>query len=141
MNLTTEIEEVKVDISLVRQDFQILRERVTEAEVRLSSVEDSLSPPPSRIPQTPCSCKYISSCRNRMTLRIDSTDVISDSLVCQRGWRGRTPLHFWKSCCATREGGCLPHICCRACTSHDRQISTGCSTPPYLHREVSQLQG
>lgn len=44
-NLTTRIEEVKVDISLVRQDFHKLRERVTEAEFRLSNVEDS--PPPS----------------------------------------------------------------------------------------------
>lgn len=54
-NLTTKIEEVKADICLVKQDFQKLRERVTEAEACLSSMEDSL--PLFRIPQTPCSCK------------------------------------------------------------------------------------
>ena len=44
--LTTKIEEVKVDVSLVRQDIQKLRERVTVAGVRLGTVEDSLPPPP-----------------------------------------------------------------------------------------------
>lgn len=43
--LTARIEEVKVDISLVRQDFQKLRDRVTEAETRLGIVEDSPLPP------------------------------------------------------------------------------------------------
>lgn len=42
--LTTKIEEVKVDISLMRQDMQKLRDRVGEAEHRISEVEDSLPP-------------------------------------------------------------------------------------------------
>lgn len=42
--LTARIEEAKVDISLVREDFQKLRERVTEAEAWLSTVEYSLPP-------------------------------------------------------------------------------------------------
>lgn len=53
--LTAWIEKVKVDISLVRQDFQRLKGRVTEAETRLSNVEDSL--PPYRIPRQICSSK------------------------------------------------------------------------------------
>lgn len=43
-SLTSKIKEVKIDISLVRQDLQRLNDRVTEAETRLSTVEDSLPP-------------------------------------------------------------------------------------------------
>lgn len=42
--LTSKIEEVKVDVSLIRQDLQKLRERVTETETRLSRVEDEVPP-------------------------------------------------------------------------------------------------
>lgn len=42
--LTTKIEEVKVDISLIRHDMTKLRERVTEAETRIGWVEDTLYP-------------------------------------------------------------------------------------------------
>lgn len=43
-SLAAQVEEVKVDISLLRQDFQKLRDRVTTAEVRLGVVEDALPP-------------------------------------------------------------------------------------------------
>lgn len=42
--LTCKIEEVKVDVSLIRQDLQKLRERVTDTETRISQVEDDISP-------------------------------------------------------------------------------------------------
>lgn len=42
--LTCKIEEVKVDVSLIRQDLQKMRERVTETETRISQVEDSVPP-------------------------------------------------------------------------------------------------
>lgn len=41
---TLKIEEVKVDISLIRQDMHKLRERVMETERRVSKVEDGLPP-------------------------------------------------------------------------------------------------
>lgn len=39
--LTAQIEVVKVDISLIRQDFQMLREWVKTAETRLGEMEDA----------------------------------------------------------------------------------------------------
>lgn len=42
--LTTKIEEVKVDISLIRQDLHKLRDRVSEAEHRLSHAEVAIPP-------------------------------------------------------------------------------------------------
>lgn len=42
--LTTKIEEVKVDISLIRQDLKKAVGRVTEAEHRLSHVEGGIPP-------------------------------------------------------------------------------------------------
>lgn len=42
--LTSKIEEVKVDVSLIRQDLQKLRDRVTEAEACISRVEDKVLP-------------------------------------------------------------------------------------------------
>lgn len=42
--LTAQIEEVKVNISLIRQDFQKLRDRVKTAETRLGFVEDAILP-------------------------------------------------------------------------------------------------
>lgn len=44
--LTNRIDEVKVDISLIRQDMQKIRERVTETEARISVVEDTIAPVP-----------------------------------------------------------------------------------------------
>lgn len=41
--LTSKI-EVKIDVSLIRQDLQKLRDWVTETEARLSHVEDELPP-------------------------------------------------------------------------------------------------
>lgn len=43
-SLTTRIEEVKIDISLLRQDMQQLRDRVGESEQRLGRVEDTIPP-------------------------------------------------------------------------------------------------
>lgn len=40
--LTLKIEKVKVDMSLISQDFQKMRDRVREAENRLDNVKDSL---------------------------------------------------------------------------------------------------
>lgn len=42
--LTAKIDEVKIDISLIRQDFSKLKDRVTEAETRISNAEDALHP-------------------------------------------------------------------------------------------------
>lgn len=42
--LTPRIEEVKVDISLIRQDIHRLRERVSETERRVGQVEDGIHP-------------------------------------------------------------------------------------------------
>lgn len=42
--LTTKIEEVKINISLIRQDMNKLCDRVTEAETRISRAEDILRP-------------------------------------------------------------------------------------------------
>lgn len=44
--LTNRIDEVKVDISLIRHDMQKLRDRVTDTETRISVAEDTLSPLP-----------------------------------------------------------------------------------------------
>lgn len=43
-SLTTRIEEIKIDISLLRQDAQRTRERVTEVENRVSTLEDQAVP-------------------------------------------------------------------------------------------------
>lgn len=40
--LTSKIEEVKVDISLICQDFHRLQEQVSESERRISHVEDEI---------------------------------------------------------------------------------------------------
>lgn len=56
--LTARIEEVKIDVSLIRQDFQKIRERVTDAETQLGMVEDSI--PPFRFLLTPCSYRLLS---------------------------------------------------------------------------------
>lgn len=42
--LTTKIDEVKIDISLLRQDLSKVKDRVTETETRISNVEDILKP-------------------------------------------------------------------------------------------------
>lgn len=42
--LTSKIGEVKIDISLIRQDIHKLRERVTETERRIGHVEDEIPP-------------------------------------------------------------------------------------------------
>lgn len=42
--LSTKIEEIKVDISLIRQDMTKLRDRVKETETRISQAEDTLHP-------------------------------------------------------------------------------------------------
>lgn len=47
--LTTRIEEIKVDISLLRQDAQRTRERVTEVEQRVSTLEDQAAPLTGRV--------------------------------------------------------------------------------------------
>lgn len=44
--LTSRIDEVKVDISPIRQDMQKLRERVKETETRISVIEDTIAPVP-----------------------------------------------------------------------------------------------
>lgn len=46
MNLTTKIEKAKVNISLVRQDFQKLRERESRRQMSASAAWRILSPPP-----------------------------------------------------------------------------------------------
>lgn len=43
-SLTAQIEAVKVDISLIQQDFQKLRERVTTAKTQPGLVEDTIPP-------------------------------------------------------------------------------------------------
>lgn len=43
-SLASQIEEVKVDISLIRQDFHKLRDRVKETETRISDMEDTIPP-------------------------------------------------------------------------------------------------
>lgn len=43
-SLTAQIEEVKVDISVIRQDLHKLRDRVKTAENRISNVEDAIPP-------------------------------------------------------------------------------------------------
>lgn len=67
-SLTTRIEEVKIDISFLRQDMQQLRDRVGESEKRLSHVEDALPLCKSRRIKRVTSVP--NSNRNRMTLRI-----------------------------------------------------------------------
>lgn len=42
--LMGKIEEVKIDVLLIHQDMQKLRDRVTETETRISRVEDEVSP-------------------------------------------------------------------------------------------------
>lgn len=42
--LTGKIEEIKIDVSLIHQDLQKLRDRVTETETRISHMEDELHP-------------------------------------------------------------------------------------------------
>lgn len=42
--LTAKIDEVKTDISLLRQDLSKVRDRVTETENRIGAVEDTLHP-------------------------------------------------------------------------------------------------
>ncbi|XP_041430045.1 NIMA-related kinase 6 S homeolog isoform X1 [Xenopus laevis] len=41
---TAQLESIKVDTSLLRQDLQALRERTTEAEGRISTIEDTIAP-------------------------------------------------------------------------------------------------
>lgn len=42
--LTAKVDEVKIDISLLRQDLSKLKDRVTETETRISTAEDILHP-------------------------------------------------------------------------------------------------
>lgn len=42
--LKCKIEEVKIDVSLIRQDLQKFRDRVTETETRISHVGDEMLP-------------------------------------------------------------------------------------------------
>lgn len=42
--LTSKIEEVKIDISLIRQDINKLRERVSETKRRVGHMEDVIPP-------------------------------------------------------------------------------------------------
>lgn len=42
--LTTKIEEVKIDVSLIQQDLSTLRDRVVETETRIGIAEDILHP-------------------------------------------------------------------------------------------------
>lgn len=42
--LTGKIEEVKIDVSLIRQDLQKFRERVTATEHRINRMEDEVPP-------------------------------------------------------------------------------------------------
>uniref|UniRef100_A0A803KDP9 L1 transposable element RRM domain-containing protein n=1 Tax=Xenopus tropicalis TaxID=8364 RepID=A0A803KDP9_XENTR len=46
---TSQLEEIKVDISLLRHDLQNIRERTTEVETRVSTLEDTVSPLPNNI--------------------------------------------------------------------------------------------
>lgn len=58
-SLTTKIEEIKIDISLLRQDFQKLRGRVTETEGRISRVEDDLPPIQNAVEQASRDIQYL----------------------------------------------------------------------------------
>lgn len=42
--LTAKIDEVKIDISLLRQDLSKVKDRVTETETHISNAEDILHP-------------------------------------------------------------------------------------------------
>lgn len=48
-SLTGKIEEVKIDVGLLRQDLQNLRGRVREVEDRVSTLEDTTAPIPSKV--------------------------------------------------------------------------------------------
>lgn len=48
-SLTGKIEEVRVDVGLLRHDLQNLRERVKETESRISQLEDAVAPIPDRL--------------------------------------------------------------------------------------------
>lgn len=48
-SLTGKIEEVRVDVGLLRNDMQNLRERVKETESRISQLEDAAAPIPDRV--------------------------------------------------------------------------------------------
>lgn len=45
-SLTGKMEEIKVDIGLMRQDMQCVRERVAETKSRISTLEDDFFPCP-----------------------------------------------------------------------------------------------
>lgn len=48
-SLTGKIEEVKIDVGLLRQDLQNLRGRVREVEDRVSTLEDTTAPIPAKV--------------------------------------------------------------------------------------------
>lgn len=48
-SLTGKIDEVRIDVNLLRQDMQTLRERVKETEDRISHLEDAAAPIPERL--------------------------------------------------------------------------------------------
>ena len=47
--LTGKMEEIRMDIGLIHHDLQAVRERMAEAEKRISSLEDNYTPVPNRI--------------------------------------------------------------------------------------------
>lgn len=44
--LVTQIETVRIDLSLLKKDLQNLREKTEETERRISNMEDTVTPPP-----------------------------------------------------------------------------------------------
>lgn len=64
--LTTKIEEVKIDVSLIRQDLSTLRDRVAETMTRISRAEDILHPFQHTTGEVRCQLQQISTKQDDM---------------------------------------------------------------------------
>lgn len=90
--LTNKIEAVQLDVSLIRQDFDKLRTRVSEAEQRVGLAEDTVREHTASIRtlQTRSERWNI----NSTTWKIGTGGTISRSLACQKVRRGKIPRYL-----------------------------------------------
>lgn len=95
--LTSRIEEVKVDISLIRQDMHKLRERVTEAERRVGQVEDDIPPLQITTERLQHQLNVVLSKQDEMENRLHRCNLRFVGLP-ERSEGTDPPPHSWKTC-------------------------------------------
>lgn len=133
--LTARIEEVKVDIFLVWQDFQKLRDRVKDTEDRISTVEDSLHPLQISSDNMQLQVNQLLQKQDDMENRLRRSNLRSIGLP--EGVEGTDPSSFLEQLLCTtygKEAFSPTFVVERA-----HRISAW-SSLPHIHSKVPQLQ-